>query len=258
MSAHDVNSNDEAVSIPSAWDLDWEPLLGNNVPGPVWKPLRRHASGGMTFLTHMPPGWQDDKLVWHNVSEESYKLYGANQLGENHITQGIYLYRPPGILHGPPSCPSPEGSTSLQRSNGEIEILRYDGDEFPHASLQPITDEYRDWPIEWNEHLDTAQLEWVPVKDGRWGGTSVKWLNRHRDTGGGALMLQIPAGWTGEGSGARGPIEEFVIDGAVVIGDDEYGRWGYSYRPAGSAAGSYASTSGATLFCWWDGANELD
>ncbi len=249
------------VSIPSAWELDWVALdtsRDGNVPGPVWKPLRRDPwSGALTFLMHLPPGWHDEVLDWHPTTEEGYKLAGATLLGGVLLDKGCYLYRPPGILHGPVSAPYDEGSTILQRTNGEIRILRYDGDEFPHRHMQPITDEHRDWPVEWNEKLDTKELEWEPVSEGGWSGCAVKWLHHNRVTGGGAVLLNVPAGWSGAGSAARGAIEEFVIDGQIRAGDEDYGRWGYAYRPAGRAAGQYSSEGGAELCCWWDEASEL-
>lgn len=250
-----------AVSIPSAWEIDWVALdtsRDGNVPGPVWKPLRHDTStGALTFMTHLPPGWHDEVLDWHPTTEEGFKLAGATLLGGTLLDKGCYLYRPPGILHGPVSAPTDEGSTILQRMNGEIRILRYDGDEFPHRHMQPITDQYKDWPVEWNEKLDTKALEWEPVEDGGWEGCAVKWLHRNRVTGGGAVLLSVPAGWSGRGSLVRGPVEEFVVEGSIVAGDVEYRKWGYAYRPAGNAAGEYSTPSGAQLFCWWDEADEL-
>ena len=98
------------------------------------------------------------------------------------------------------------------------------------------------------------------------GARAVGWLGRHQRqvvspnkvTGGGAVLLSLPAGWRGEGSLARGPVEEFVVEGALIAGGKTYTKWGYAYRPAGAPARQYASPEGAILFCWWDDANELD
>ena len=144
---------------------------------------------------------------------------------------GCYLYRPPGILHGPASAPSDNGATILQRMNGEVRILRYDGDEFPHEHLQAITDEYKTWPVEWNEHLDVSAMPWEPVTSGPWTGTSFKTVHRNKVTGGGAVLLNIPGGWRGEGSRVRATVEEFVVHGEYTAGAEHYGKWGYSYDP---------------------------
>lgn len=255
-----VDDPQQPIEIPSAWDLNWQPLdtsRDGNVPGPVWKLLRNEQGVSMTYIMHIPPGWRDDELDWHPSTEESFKLQGSSQFPGNEIARWNYLYRPPGILHGPVSIDNEDGSTGLQRMSGDLRILRYDGDEFPHEHLQPITDEHKTWPVEWNENRDLNRFPWEPVTEGPWQGAEVRWAHHNRVTGGGAVMLQIPAGWSGEGSRARGPLEEFVVQGSITIGDTDYGKWGYRYAPAGEAAGTYASEEGAILFCWWDQANEL-
>ena len=174
------------------------------------------------------------------------------------MPKDCYLYRPPGILHGPVSVPSEDGATIIQRAVGEMRYFRYDGDEFPHEHGQPITDQYKDRPVTWNEHLDTNDLAWEPITSGGWAGASIKWFYRHRDTGGGALLLSLPAGCRGAGSPARGPVEEFVVKGELHADGVTCSEWGYAYRPVGMPAGEYASPEGALLFCWRNGANELN
>ena len=261
MSTYRVNPTQEPISIPSAWEVDWIALdttRDGNVGGPAWKVLRRDEStGATTFMMHLPPGWHDEILDWHPTTEEAFKLAGSTQLADAHLDTGCYLYRPPGILHGPVSVPSDNGATILQRMNGEIRILRYDGDEFPHRHKQPITDQYKDWPVEWTERLDTETLPWEPVAGGGWAGASLRWVHRNRVTGGGAVLLLLPAGWAGTGGEARGPLEEFVVKGDLDAGGVRYGKWGYAYRPPGAPAGEYSTRDGALLFCWWDGASEL-
>lgn len=69
--------------------------------------------------------------------------------------------------------------------------------------------------------------------------------------------VDLPAGWSAAGSAARGPLEEFVLTGDLDAGGVTFGKWGYAYRPEGEPAGTYSTTSGATLLAWWNGANEL-
>lgn len=247
----------EPVIIPSAWELDWVALdtsRDGNVPGPVWKPLYEDPdTGSLTFMMHLPPNWHDPELDWHPTTEEGYILAGQCVLGDGVLDEQCYLYRPPGILHGPVAAPVDAGATILQRMDGEIRILRHDGGQ--HA--QPITDQYKDSPVEWTERFDLSEVPFEPVSDGGWAGTSLKWVHRNKVTGGGAVIIDIPAGWSGSGSAARGALEEFVISGTLDAGGVRFGRWGFAQRPAGQAAGTYHSEDGATLFCWWNGANEL-
>src|SRR5262245_4664684 len=130
----------ESVSIPSAWKLDWHAIdteRDGNVPGPVIKVLRLdQETGGMTFMTHLPPGWKDDMRDWHPSVEEGLILHGSCSLNDRLLDEGCYLYRPPGILHGPVGAPSDAGATILQRMDKELRILRYEGDTFPHVDCQ--------------------------------------------------------------------------------------------------------------------------
>jgi hypothetical protein len=252
-----VGDPDAPISIPAPyWGMEWTPLASSdygNVPGPVWK-VYRSVPGMTTYLMHLPPGWHDTLLDWHPFVEESYKLAGASKFPTNRLDVGDFMYRPPGILHGPATIPDPEGATSIQRMSGELTIYRHDG---PGEHLEEMTDEHKTWPVEWNERKDMKALPWEPVTDGPWAGVSIKWGCRNTVTGGGALLMQIPAGWSGEGSRAQGGLEEFVVSGSYTAGGVTYEKWGYAYHPKGQPAGSYSSEEGAELWCWWDDSNEL-
>lgn len=254
------------VAIESAWVTDWIPLdttRDGNVPGPVWKPLSTdEATGACTYLMHLPPGWHDNVLDYHPGAEEGFTLGGACELGvpgeEGHtvLSTGDYMYRPPGILHGPAASRTVDGATILQRMSSELRILRYTGDEFPHVHLQPITDEHETWPIAWEERIDLAAREWQEARGG-WSGARYKQIFSNRETGGGCVLLDLPAGWSGSGSPAKGCLEEFVIEGDLTAGGTTFGRWGYAVRPAGSPAGTYATENGAQLICFWDDSDEF-
>jgi hypothetical protein len=229
-----------------------------NVPGPVLKVLSRDpATGATTRLLHLPPGWHDHELDWHPTVEEAFRLVGWTRMGGELLPEGNYLYRPPGVLHGPVYADPIDGMTSVSRMDGESRIFRYSGNEFPHKHAQPITNDHERSPYTWYERLDTTELPWVGVSAGPWDGVSHKWVNRHRETGGGVILLRIPAGWDGSGTAATGAVEEFVVEGTLEAGRVEYREWGYACRAAGTAAGRYASETGARLICWWD-VNELE
>ncbi len=252
------------VSIPSAWELDWFgiPTTDGNVPGPALKILREDSeTGALTFMTHLPPNWHDPLLDWHPSTEEGFIIAGDVRLGagdaQRHMKTGCYLFRPPGILHGPVDSPNDLGATIVQRTNAPLRILRYKGKKFPHQDLQPITNDYKKSDVAWSELTDTNTLKWVKILQGGWKGTRVRWVHENSRTGGGLVLIDIPAGWSGKGSAARGPLEEFVLTGDLKAGGVQYGKWGYAYRPEGEAAGRYSTKGGARLLAWWNGANEL-
>jgi hypothetical protein len=243
------------VLIPDSSRLNWiarETHLDGNVPGPVLKILNRNpSSGAQTRLLHLPPGWHDDKLDWHPTIEEGFRLAGALEMGGELLREGFYLYRPRGILHGPVHADPIVGMTSINRMDGEPRIFRYDGDEFPHMHGQPLTDDWKSSPYTWHEKLDVGAVPWQPIPSGPWAGAACKWLNRNRDTGGGALLLELPAGWEGEGTRVRGSVEEFVVNGSLTAGDVRFLRWGYACRDSQTRAGSYRADEATVLICWW-------
>jgi hypothetical protein len=116
----------------------------------------------------------------------------------------------------------------------------------------PVTDDYLDWPITWVESVNVDALEWSASLHGPWDGTRHKWLSRNRITGGGTILVEIPPGWSGVGSRARGSLEEFVLIGELSMRRQWFERWGYAARPIGQAAGEYHTVAGATLLCFWD------
>jgi hypothetical protein len=244
------------VLVPDIQAVDWEARetrRDGNVPGPVLKILSRDPqTGAQTRLLHLPPGWHDEQLDWHPTSEEGLRLAGRLWMGGELLGEGFYLYRPKGILHGPVLADPLVGMTSINRMDGEPRIFRYRGTELPHRHAQPITDDWRASPFTWHEKLDTNSLSWEPIKRGPWEGASCKWLNRNRDTGGGAVLLDLPPRWSGRGAPARGQVEEFVVDGTIVAGGVEFGRWGYALRPAAAPAGGYEAPEGTRLICWWE------
>lgn len=97
------------------------------VPGPVAgilvKILRVDAAtGGMTMLVTIPPGWTEPRSEHHDCIEESYKLDGAIDLEENGVAHtleaGDYFFRPPRIKHGPMRTIG--GTTSLIRFSAPV------------------------------------------------------------------------------------------------------------------------------------------
>jgi len=261
-SALSTPSTRTAASIPRVNDLEWNTkTIYAAVAGPAKKVLSSGSGGAVntdptashdTWLTHIPPWWRDAELVYHPCIEEAFVLNGAVQLGDRYYGPGCYVYRPPGILHGPAFIPSDIGATLFQRFNSEGGILRYEGTEFPHVDSQPVTDDHVTWPVPWVEWVDSETIPWQPVDDGPWSGTAARWLSRNRETGGGTVLVDIPAGWAGEGTRGRGTSQEFVVHGPMTIGGMVFERWGYSCRAPGEAAGAYTTSGPARLICVWD------
>lgn len=244
------------VSIPDAHAIPWTalPTTDGNVPGPVVKVLTTDPEcGAMTILIHLPPGWHDDQLDYHPTAEEGFRLHGWVDINGRHLPVGNYLYRPAGILHGPVKVDPVEGATGIQRFPAPLRILRYTGTEHPHDDLQPITDEHEHDPLAWHEKLDTTQLPWADCPAaGPWAGARHRWLNRNPVTGGGAVQLDLPPGFSGPGARCRGAVEELVVTGTVDADGIRYVRWGYRCRTAGDASTRVATDEGALLLCWWD------
>ena len=166
-------SPNKPVVIPSAWETDWHGISTSdgNVPGPALKILREDAdTGALTFMTHLPPNWHDPLLDWHPSTEEGYLIAGEVTLGPpatmRHMKPGCYLFRPPGILHGPVASPNDLGATIVQRTNAPLRILRYKGKKFPHEDCRPITNDYLKSDVRWSELTDTNKLKWVKVEKG--------------------------------------------------------------------------------------------
>lgn len=260
MSEQEATSSIEPVIIPSAWEMDWTAIGTDdgNVPGPTLKILYQDpVTGGMTFMTHLPPNWHDDNLDFHPSTEEGFVIAGHVKLSDRLLDAGCYLFRPPYILHGPVSSPNDLGCTLFQRTSGPLRIMYYKGMEHPHKDGQPIKDDYLNSDVEWSEKTDTNTLPWDSVEDGGWAGIRIRWIHRNTRTGGGFVMLGIPTGWSGTGSAARGPLEEFVLSGTLHAGGTAFGKWGYAFRPQGQPAGQYATEQGAVVLAYWNGANEL-
>jgi hypothetical protein len=257
---------EKTTLVPDLMDRDWIPLdtsRDGNVPGPVWKPLTADPeTGACSYLMHLPPNWHDNELDIHPTVEEGYVLRGGTTLGDPALDTfgphpvGNYMYRPPNIIHGPARASKLDGATLFQRMSGELRILRYEKDDFPQKHKQPVTDEWKTWPIPWEEEIDTTSLPDEPSTGG-WEGTTHRWVYRNKETNGGCVIITVPAGWTGTGSACRGSVEEFVIEGTLVAGGVEFPQWGYAYRHPGDPAGNYASPEGARILCLWDEADEM-
>ena len=256
-----------AVTIPSTFALDWTalPTTDGNVGGVAFKPLSADpATGAATLLLHLPPGWHDPQLDWHPATEESFKLAGWSRSGDRASGTPSYIFRPPGLLHGPTLAEDTLGATFLIRMDGELRIHHVPWDAPGVAQDAAVAPEYAAGRerLVWVPDIEAVERRPAPA-DGPWAGALVRELRSDPGSGGGLVLLDLPPGWSGEGSRGRGEAEELVLAGALRAGGGsglgsagpvELTRWGYACRPAGAPAGRYSTGSGATLACWWTAA----
>jgi hypothetical protein len=82
------------------WEIPW-------VPGPdpglkiklLW---RDELTGAYTRLINADPGWTEKRREHHDCVEEVYMISGDMTMGAlGTMTAGGYIWRPPGIQHGP-------------------------------------------------------------------------------------------------------------------------------------------------------------
>lgn len=119
----DSGGAEPVVSIDTR-SVDGQPTpVPGPVPGILVKILRVDtATGGMTMLVTIPPGWTEPRSEHHDCIEESYKLDGSIDLDENGVAHtleaGDYFFRPPRIKHGPMRTIG--GTTSLIRFSAPV------------------------------------------------------------------------------------------------------------------------------------------
>jgi hypothetical protein len=244
--------------IPRIGEIPWESDALSSPAAVISKNLHIGFGGTIyrdqelpvvTRLAAFLPGWAEPDIVYHPCAEEGFVLSGEGHLGGRPRSAGWYLYRPPGILHGPAGQPPATFRVMLQRIGAAPGLVQADKHE-PDST--PVTDDYLDWPVPWVESLNVAALDWTPSPAGPWSGTRHKWLVRNRVTGGGTVVIELPPHWTGTGSPVQGSLEEFVLSGELSMGRQWFESWGYAARPQGQPAGEYATVSGASLLCFWD------
>ena len=152
-----------AVIIPDTFALDWValPTTEGNIGGVAVKPLSRdEATGGATFLVHLPPGWHDPQLDWHPATEESFKLAGWSRSGDRESGTPSYIYRPPGLLHGPTVAEATLGATFIARFDGDLSIIRVAAG----AQDQPMGPEYAAEGLIWHSDIDAVERRPAPAE----------------------------------------------------------------------------------------------
>jgi len=154
-------SGDEAgrpFELRDACALPWQPGgtgAAPALPGPEWKVLRGSPPGdAATLLVYLaphvhPPLWRGPQAV-HSCATELFLLSGDLICHAGQLFVGAYLWRPPGLAHGPYGTRG--GSLALVRTLGgsffgrptvhEVEIAR---DAAPQPVLPESMRAQRQW-----------------------------------------------------------------------------------------------------------------
>jgi hypothetical protein len=89
-------------------------------------------------------------------------------------------------------------------------------------------------------------------------GLRIRELNADPESGGRTLIVDIPPGWAFHDAHHNGSDEEFlVLDGGLSVGDQQFKKGSYLYRPAGTAVSGVSCPDGAQLLYWHDGPFDL-
>lgn len=177
--------------------------------------------GAGTRIMSLPPGWRksDRGACYHECAEEVFVLGGDIILDDTYTyTQGCYLYRPAGIVHG-----------EIERTeNGCLLLSMTDGkmdwnlpESFPGGKY---LGEYAVREIKDGRghvgFLDTGKMEWEDLVGAyrSKSGLMQKVLSVDKATGASTILVKIPAGFRGVGTHFHECLEEFyIIDGSVIF-----------------------------------------
>lgn len=236
---------DEPLKRIRASELDWEPLGTHGLRRKRlgYDPLTQHV----TSVVDIPKGWKGGGIAhFHHAFEEVYMLEGAVTVGGSHYWHaGDYFFRPAHIVHGHDEK-SPAGATALIRSDGPLELLLIhepaEPDEYP---LPEAGD-----PRGHLKHLTVAGVAAVPdpAFPDTW---RVKPLSANPQSGARTIIVEIPAGWTGEAPLLDAAWEAYLLEGSVEGSTCDYAAGDYT---AGGAAtpllGALRSPAGCSILLW--------
>jgi hypothetical protein len=107
-------------------------------------------------------------------------------------------------------------------------------------------------------HVEFIPAQVVPWQAGLYGGArpdvEQRVLSMDGDSGESSLMICYPAGWRRDDPEALDVDEEFlVLDGAIEIGGQHYGKLDYAHLPAGYSRDSAHSAGGAVVLTFFSG-----
>jgi hypothetical protein len=233
-------------------DIPWQPI---GTHGLRCKRLAENSqTGAMLNFLDIPPNWHGGGIAhFHEAFEEVYVLSGSVTLGAGRwYVAGDYFYRPGHVVHGHGEQARESGCFSLVRSDGPLVL------NLVHEPAEP--DEYplfeRD-PRGHILHRPVADVPWQQL-DGFPPAWEMKELSRDPVSGALTAMARIPAGWSSAVPIAhRAPVSAYVLEGSITLDGVALAKGDFADGPAGTgAAGPAATAEGATLFLWFDAAND--
>jgi len=178
-SDEDASGADRAslITIESFDHMPWQVpnLFPQTASGCLIKVLRMDPqTHALSFLYSMVPGFWQDNISYHDVSEEAYHIYGTSwmmQFGD--LPDGGYFYRPAYINHG--AFASKGGVLAFGRTDGELHnhfhFNPYTNVEENHArsvkKLERQKPELNKWFVAHDHnHVTATDFEDIQTEDG--------------------------------------------------------------------------------------------
>jgi quercetin dioxygenase-like cupin family protein len=227
-------------------EMDWEPLGTHGLRRKLLS--RDPATGATTALVDIPVGWRGGGVAhFHHAFEEVFMLAGAVTVGGSHYWRaGDYFYRPAEVVHGHDEK-SPEGARALIRADGPLELLLvHEPAEPDEYSLGEIID-----PRGHVLHVTTSEVmaQADPDFPAAW---RVKPLSTDSVSGARTVMIEVPAGWTADGTSLRNAAwEAAVLHGSLNSREARFEAGDFATGPSGvEVFGITASPKGCILLLW--------
>ena len=107
-------------------------------------------------------------------------------------------------------------------------------------------------------HTEFIAAQVIPWQRGLYGGARAdveqRTLSLDHESGASSLMIRYPPGWTRDEPEHLDVAEELlVLDGAVTISGQRYGKLDYAYLPAGYARSNASAAHGAVVLTFFSG-----
>ncbi|MDX2224158.1 MAG: DUF4437 domain-containing protein [Rhodospirillaceae bacterium] len=106
-------------------------------------------------------------------------------------------------------------------------------------------------PVSREDGLDTATVAPKPLPGEFAPGLMHRKISHNSDTGGGHMIMEIPAGWKSDKGYCTAAQDIYILDGDLSVGVERMIRGCYSYIPAGVAYGPLSSEKGCRAIVFY-------